>query len=360
MRFLLALVLAAAPAAAQHRDALPVPDLPGYRTLKCDFHTHTVFSDGEVWPTTRVVEAWRDGLDAIAITDHAGYNPHEKDLKPDLSRPHAIALPLAEQLGLILVPAVEIAEKDFHCNALFVTDFNAFFSLGMAEALEVARKQDAFVFWNHPGWKETPQWEPPASTLHERGLIQGFELANETTVYAEAFPWAREHRLAIFANSDIHVPATAFYTLRERPVTLVFARTADLAGIREALLSRRTAAWVNGEVWGAEEHLAGLWQGAARVENPEVRLKPGARLALRLRNRSAIPFRIRVTGVPSWLRIGDAEIRPEGVVGVALSVSKNAPPGTHEVELDTEVGNLHITPERNLSVKLPLRIEISK
>jgi hypothetical protein len=67
-----------------------------------------------------------------------------------------------------------------------------------------------------------------------------------------------------------------------------------------------------------------------------------------------------VTGVPSWLRIGDAEIRPEGVVGVALSVSKNAPPGTHEVELDTEVGNLHITPERNLSVKLPLRIEISK
>ena len=48
MRFLLAPVLAAAPAAAQHRDALPVPDLPGYRTLKCDFHTHTVFSDGEV------------------------------------------------------------------------------------------------------------------------------------------------------------------------------------------------------------------------------------------------------------------------------------------------------------------------
>jgi 3',5'-nucleoside bisphosphate phosphatase len=360
MRFLLALVLAAAPAAAQHRDALPVPDLPGYRTLKCDFHTHTVFSDGEVWPTTRVVEAWREGLDAIAITDHAGYNPHEKDLKPDLERPHAIALPLAEQLGLILVPGVEIAERDFHCNALFVTDVNAFFNLGMAEALEVARKQDAFVFWNHPGWKETPQWEPPASTLYERGLIQGFELANETTVYEEAFPWAREYHLAIFANSDIHVPTTSFYTPRERPVTLVFVRTANLAGIREALLARRTAAWVNGEVWGAEEHLAGLWQGAVWVENPEVRLKPGDRLALRLHNRSAIPFRIRVTGVPSWLRIGDVEVRPEGVVGVVLSVSKNAPPGTHEVELDTEVGNLHITPERNLSVRLPLRIEISK
>lgn len=360
MRFLLAFLLAVAPAAAQQRDALPVPDLPGYKTLKCDFHMHTVFSDGEVWPTTRVVEAWRDGLDAISITDHAGYNPHKEDVKSDLGRPHAIALPLTEQLGLILVPGVEIAEKNFHCNALFVMDFNAFFNLGMAEALEVARKQDAFVFWNHPGWKETPQWEPPGSTLHERGLIQGFELLNGTTLYPEAYPWAGEHRLTMFANSDIHAPITSEYTPRQRPVTLVFARTADVAGIRDALIARRTAPWVNGEVWGVEEHLADLWKGAVQVENPDLRLKAGSRLALRFRNRSAIPFRIRMTGAPSWLRVEDAEIRAEGIAGAALSVTRQAPAGVHEVELDTEVGNLHTSPERNLTVKVPLRIEILK
>ena len=37
------------------------PDIPGYKTLKCDFHQHTVFSDGSVWPSIRVQEAIRDG-----------------------------------------------------------------------------------------------------------------------------------------------------------------------------------------------------------------------------------------------------------------------------------------------------------
>jgi len=42
------LLVLAALAAAQVRDPLPVPDLPGYKTLKCDVHMHTVFSDGQV------------------------------------------------------------------------------------------------------------------------------------------------------------------------------------------------------------------------------------------------------------------------------------------------------------------------
>ncbi len=33
------------------------PDIPGYKTLLCDFHQHTVFSDGSVWPNIRVQEA---------------------------------------------------------------------------------------------------------------------------------------------------------------------------------------------------------------------------------------------------------------------------------------------------------------
>ena len=52
------------------RTPVNLPDIPGYVTLKCDFHIHTVFSDGLVWPTVRVEEAWRQGLDGIAMTDH--------------------------------------------------------------------------------------------------------------------------------------------------------------------------------------------------------------------------------------------------------------------------------------------------
>ena len=64
---------------AQRRNEIQVPDLDGYTTLKCDFHMHSVFSDGLVWPTVRVDEAYRDGLDAISLTEHIEYRPHKQD-----------------------------------------------------------------------------------------------------------------------------------------------------------------------------------------------------------------------------------------------------------------------------------------
>ncbi len=360
MRFLLAALLAALPALAQQRDPLIVPDIPGYHTLKCDLHMHTVFSDGEVWPTTRVTEAWHDGLDAIAITDHAGYNPHKEDLKPDLGRPYAIARPLADSVGLILVPGVEVAEGNFHCNALFVTDFNAFTGLKMAEALEVAHKQGAYVFWNHPGWKETPNWAPPASTLHERSLIQGFEVVNHTSYYPEAFPWAKEHQMPMFANSDIHTPIQAIYAPRRRPVTLVFARTPDLAGIKDALLARRTVAWYDGQMWGEEEYLRQLWAGAVRTKDESLSVPAGGRCGLILQNHSAIPFQIRVVKSPVWLRGRNVDLAPDGIAGMVIGVAKDAPAGSQRVDLELEVTNLHVAPGQNLAVKLPLQIEVSK
>lgn len=33
-------------AAFGQRKIINLPDIPGYVTLKCDFHMHTVFSDG--------------------------------------------------------------------------------------------------------------------------------------------------------------------------------------------------------------------------------------------------------------------------------------------------------------------------
>ena len=56
-------------AQSQVRNEIHIPDLGGYETLKCDFHTHTVYSDGLVWPTVRVAEAWSEGLDAITFTE---------------------------------------------------------------------------------------------------------------------------------------------------------------------------------------------------------------------------------------------------------------------------------------------------
>ena len=38
-----------------------VPDIEGYKTLKGDFHIHTVFTDASVWPVTRVTRGYLGG-----------------------------------------------------------------------------------------------------------------------------------------------------------------------------------------------------------------------------------------------------------------------------------------------------------
>ena len=99
----LVLLLPASAVLAQVRRELRIPDIMGYKTLKCDFHMHTVFSDGLVWPTVRVDEAWQEGLDAIAITDHIEYQPHQKDIPTNHNRSYEIALPRAKEKGILLI-----------------------------------------------------------------------------------------------------------------------------------------------------------------------------------------------------------------------------------------------------------------
>ena len=266
------------------RQTLAVPDLPGFRTLKADFHLHTVFSDGNVWPTVHVQEAWRDGLDVIALTEHAEYHPHTADVKVDGGRSYAIAKPLADQLGVILVPGVEITKPDppaplvlaegpQHFNALFVTDANALnVPNDLMEALRRAKAQQAFVFWNHPGYRvERPRWFAPVARAFDAGLFQGMELVNGPDFYDDAYPWIAERKLTILANSDAHNPLPPRAAGFRRPITLLFARTADLDGVRDALTARRTAAWLGDDVWGAEEHLRGIWNGAIVVETADGR-----------------------------------------------------------------------------------------
>ena len=71
------------------------PDLSGYKTLICDLHMHSVFSDGSVWPDIRVQEANRDGLDVIAVTEHIEYQPWKEDIPhPDRNRSYEYHLSL--------------------------------------------------------------------------------------------------------------------------------------------------------------------------------------------------------------------------------------------------------------------------
>ncbi|MDX2267494.1 MAG: hypothetical protein NW208_05270 [Bryobacter sp.] len=332
MRILSLLLLAGCTLLAQNerRNPLPVPDFGGYKTLKCDFHMHTVFSDGVVWPDTRMYEAWRDGLDCLAITDHDDYHPHKETVSVDLSNPHKIAAPVAEKLGLLLVPGFEITKGDLHVNALFVKDFNATAGKPLLPSLEIAKAQGAFLFWNHPGWKGRKDWYPEIDEAHKKGLIQGVEVINTGKLEEQTLPWIEEKKLTILSNTDVHQLVEYPAGMHRDSITLVFAKTRDLDGIREALDARRTIAWRNDEVWGASTLLGQLIEASISTRR--------AGNTVFVTNRSAIPLHLKFTPQQTLNEI--FVIHPLSETRLDLRVKG---------EINVEFTNFHLTNGKNLT-----------
>lgn len=277
------------------RQLIRIPDIQGYHTLKCDFHIHTVFSDGEVWPSVRVKEAWRQGLDAIAITDHIEYRPHTDQLSGDFNSADNIARKTANDLGFILIKGSEITRQKplGHLNALFLTDSNPLDVKDPLQAIDIARSQGAVILWNHPGWPDNQSTIYP---VHEQLLanhkIDMVEVHNYMEYYPLSFDWIAKYNIAPSANSDTHnTIENEFGTDRMlRPMTLVFAKDRSEAGIKEALLARRTAALFNGNVMARQEWAEQLFRSS--IDYRIIRQSEGS-VTLEVENRSDIPYTLK-------------------------------------------------------------------
>ena len=292
-----------------HRTQLLVPNLPGFLTLKCDFHMHSVFSDGHVWPTVRVREAWSEGLDALSLTEHLEYNPHSRDIPIQHDRPHALITEAAKQANLVLIHGAEITRNTppGHFNALFLQDASAVFRENRseldAETITAAHAQKAFIFWNHPGWKATQvpgsyEWLPFLDTLLAEGKLHGIEVINGFGFHRKALDWAIDKNLAVIGNTDVHGLTAHDYDLangRTRTMTLVFARERSAAGIREALDARRSVAWASQHLAGPEEHLRALFHAAVET-GPVHHTDARGTQYLEIRNASDLTFRLRKVG----------------------------------------------------------------
>ena len=49
---------------------IDLPSVDGFNAYTADLHMHTIYSDAQVTPEMRVYEAYLEGLDILAITDH--------------------------------------------------------------------------------------------------------------------------------------------------------------------------------------------------------------------------------------------------------------------------------------------------
>jgi hypothetical protein len=369
------LFAAGSDAAAQSRarTELQFPDLPGLVTLKCDFHIHTVFSDGSVWPTVRVEEAWRDGLDAIAMTDHIEYQPHGVDVSTNYGRSFTLAATAARPLGLLVIRAGEITrgEPPGHLNALFLTNIAALRTNDTVlrtndfrEAVKAAIEQGAFVFWNHPGWKQTNHqavWYAEQGELYDRGWLRGIEIVNGPDYEAGPHQWCLDKKLTMLANSDVHGPIGWDYNLaagEHRPLTLVLAKSKTEAAIKEALFARQTVVYSAGQLIGDEAFLRPLFLQSLEVKSGPARLKAKTKTLIQLFNRSPVAFRLEPAGkVPEVSLPKTVVLQPGRTSILELTGTTNRLSGSRVLSLPFRVTNLKTGPETSLQVQLPVTVE---
>lgn len=311
MAFFCAMLVAVASFAAGQRDEIGIPDIAGYKTLKCDFHMHTVFSDGSVWPTIRVDEAWREGLDAIAITDHVEYQPHSKDIPTNHKRPYEIARGKARDRNILLVKAAEITRDTppGHFNALFLDTIDALDTKGRSKAdgqaakdeefllaIKAANEQKAFVFWNHPNWQARnggQVWFDIHTRLFNEKLVHGIEVVNGGTFHADSFKWCLKRNLPIFGNSDVHGPVDPPTVNREnhRTMTLVFAKEKTLEALRDAIVNGRTAVWFEDKLIGRKEYLEAIFAESIEVKKAHHKYRNNA--YFEVHNKSDITYQLQ-------------------------------------------------------------------
>ncbi|HOY78984.1 MAG TPA: Sb-PDE family phosphodiesterase [Hyphomonadaceae bacterium] len=287
-------ILAPAPAIAHDGPAIAAARkitfpklLDGRSVLAVDLHTHSVFSDGMVWPDVRVEEAKRDGLFAMAVSEHLEYQPKIADIPhPDRNRSYQLASKAAEvkpdaggvnKNPLMVINGSEITKAAMpagHINAVFITDANPLKTGDALAQLTAANAQGAFTFWNHPYWHaQTPDGIARMTPVHadfiKRGLLHGIEVVNGLDMSDEAFKMALDNNLTILGTSDIHGLIDWEFDLAgggHRTATLVLTKSETPDGLKAALKAGQTVAIYKDNLVGRKENVEAVVRSTLRIE----------------------------------------------------------------------------------------------
>lgn len=363
------LVLCSLNLAAQDKHAHPhrsidFPNTEKYQTLVVDLHMHTVFSDGSVWPDIRVEEAVRDEVDAISLTEHLEYQPHQADIPhPDRNRAHNLAEELARPHDLIVIRGAEITRSmpPGHSNAIFIEDANKLNVEDPYAAFVEAKRQGAFTFWNHPNW--IAQREDGVATLTDfhrklidQDLLHGIEVVNDLTISKEALKIALDHDLTIMGTSDVHGLVDWQYHVHEgghRPVTLVLARARTADAIEAALRAGRTVAWFENTLVGKESNLGPLVAASLKVRDAAY-FGASAVAEVAIRNDSDAEFLLEnISGYSLQSDLGTVRIAPHAITKISVMTLQQLA----TFELKFRVLNAFTGPEERLEISLPVKVD---
>lgn len=371
------------------------PNTEKYKVIVADLHTHSVFSDGAVWPNVRVEEAVRDGIDLLAITEHLEYQPHIDDIPhPDRNRSFDIAEDIAKNKDLTVINGAEITRMfpPGHINAIFIEDANKLIYLDEAkisEAKEIlkevpeesltnyedlswledaalaslwpvksalieARNQNAFTFWNHPAWSsEEFIGQPMLREIHKEffrdNLLHGIEVANGDGYSEEAFRIALEYGLTVLGTSDVHGLIDWDYPSSigaHRPVTLILSESNSIDAIKSSLFSGKTVVWFKNNLIGLEDNILELTNSYLKAKKVEI-LENSDIARVEIENVSDVRFIIQVLDQSSVVNESNlVEIAPNEKT--VLQIDNGIDKGS----LDVKILNAFIAPNKNLLTTL--------
>ena len=311
------------------RTEIILPQIQGYTCYKADFHTHTIYSDGEITPRERVREAWYDGLDIVAITDHLEIRRYEKYMlralapynadgvpykyanagagnrndknAPMLSNLNACfdeALHYREKWGYPVLPvrATEIwrdPKTTGEYNAIFLDDINAICTADLFECFRRVREQGGLIIHNHPGWnRPTMDKSEDQVRIYAEGWVDGIEVVNGRTLYPQMIDRCINEKLFISASTDLHTPSSQIYA-RDcgifRTHTIILANELTEEAIKEALKARRTIGYAANYFVGEAYWLGELLNAAVDCSVVAVNNEKGLR-TFRFTNNCSVPF----------------------------------------------------------------------
>jgi hypothetical protein len=338
--------------------------LSGAVPLSVDLHTHSVFSDGDVWPSVRVWEARKDALFALAVTEHLEYQPHKQDIPhPDrnrsfqLAREESVDKDVAGD-GPLVINGAEITRSmpPGHMNAVFITDANRLLQDTPEAAIKAANDQGAFVFWNHPYWNaQRPRGVAELTDMHRKLIkerqLHGIEVANAMDYSTEAFQIALDNNLVVLGTSDIHGLIDYEYDIangQHRTTTLVLAKDASEASLREALYAGRTVAYFKNTLIGREAHVRDVVAGALTLTTGEY-VEDSTVLHVELANAAPTPLTLRLIGGGSFYDATSLVTVPaRGVLKLQLKDVADI----SKVRLEFEVLNALVSPNKPLAIAL--------
>lgn len=225
------------------------PELAARRPLRCDFHIHTLHSDGRNTPAEMLIRGRELGLDVAVITDHNAYAGSIEGLKARREL----------DLNLISMPGEEVSSHNWHILSIGATasiydqarkkydlerdprDERWLSYSALCWAVETTQAQGGRAYLAHPYWTVDRGFHLPTAFYDQilaEGILDGIELLGDVKYQNNVRSLARYldlvsdgHQMPILGNSDTHAAQHTYGVYW----TQVWAEDLTPAGVLDAI-----------------------------------------------------------------------------------------------------------------------------